>query len=56
VKNTEGSHGTRAALKTDNCTFHHEKRNEKQQLGAEFICAHENNYSKVAAIKCNVQC
>ena len=41
---------------TDNCTFHHGKWNENQQLGAEFICAHENNYSTLAAIECNFQC
>jgi hypothetical protein len=26
------------------------------KYGAEFICAHENNYSTLAAIECNVQC
>lgn len=41
---------------TDNCTFHHGKGNEDQQLGAEFICAHENNCSTLVAIECNVQC
>lgn len=35
---------------TDNYTFHHGQGNVNLQLGAEFICAHENNYTTLAAI------
>jgi hypothetical protein len=41
---------------TNNCTCHHGKRNENQQLGAEFNCAHKNNYGTLVAIECTVQC
>jgi len=41
---------------TDNCTFHHGKGNENQQLVAEFTCAHENNYSTSVATACTRGC
>jgi hypothetical protein len=45
-----------SGTETYNCTFHHGKGNENQQLGAEIICAPENNYNTFVATECNVQC
>jgi hypothetical protein len=57
VENTERSHGTSAAVnKQITAPLTMEKGMKISNLGAEFIWAHENNYSTLVVIECTVQC